>query len=153
MRLSAVGTREGWSDLDLGVEWTRWTGLPFVYAFWLWRAPAEEDDVRLEVIETFRASKSKGIARIDEIVRQFEAPASMSECDCRSYLSSVISYELNEETMEGLQLFFKKLREAKILDIPGSPLRTLASSTRAEPPAVESVRVRTASGNGTSLSG
>ena len=49
------GEREVW---DLGTEWVRWTGLPFVFALWVLR-PGVDHDAVLPVLHAARASGSE----------------------------------------------------------------------------------------------
>jgi chorismate dehydratase len=105
----------GWESVDLGTEWTRWTGLPFVYAFWLWRGgpgPAGLTD-------RFLAAKAAGTARIDEIAERAARPAGLDPVECRHYLHRVIRYDLGKPELEGLEEFFRRLRAAGL--VPAVP--------------------------------
>ncbi|MBI2191951.1 MAG: menaquinone biosynthesis protein [Planctomycetes bacterium] len=88
---------------DLGREWHEFTGLPFVYAFWLARSP--EADGR--VVEALQQAKARGLARLkniaDEEARRLGLPSEV----CREYLERRIGYDLGEEEMAGLHRFFE----------------------------------------------
>ena len=97
----------GWELLDLGTEWTRWTGLPFVYAFWIWRGgPAPGGLVR-----RFQEARDVGLARVDDIVAGVSLPEEgpFTSADCRDYLRRSIQYDLGPRQIEGLELFFSLL--------------------------------------------
>ncbi len=80
--------------LDLGEEWKRVTGLPFVFAVWALRAP----DVT--VAERLRAAAREGLARRGEMAR---APWELS------YLTESIRYELGERERAGLGEFARRI--------------------------------------------
>src|SRR5262249_7560218 len=56
-------------EWDLGEEWLRWTGLPFVFALWVGRRGVE-----LGRVETaLAAARDRGVAAISEIARRESA--------------------------------------------------------------------------------
>ena len=76
--------------LDLGEEWKRCTGLPFVYALWLLR-PGLADAAG--AAGELRALKRIGVARIPEIIRmQTEWDAAFAE----RYLTHHIRFDLGD---------------------------------------------------------
>ena len=88
---------------DMGAEWSRWTGLPFVFAMWIARPGA---DLR-GVDETLAAARDEGVTRLDEIAR-LEAPAlDIPEAECLSYLRDHLDYQLRDRQRRGLQLFYE----------------------------------------------
>lgn len=107
----AVDAQPEWSCVDLGTEWTRWTGLPFVYAFWVWHggpAPAG-------LVHKFTSAKKEGLARIDDIVREHCAIAGEDPIASRHYLHRTIQYDLNSLHVEGLLEYVRRLDALKIL--------------------------------------
>lgn len=120
---SALELREvpGWSVLDLGTEWTRWTGLPFVYAFWMCRR-----GVRSGVLEgRLREARDEGLSRLDDIVRDFgEAIEGFDAAARRLYLRQTIQYDFGELQQRGLQEFFSLLEKN---GLTGSPPRLVTS--------------------------
>jgi len=131
----SCGVFPGWRDIDLGSAWTRWTGRPFVYAFWALRrsAAARFDD---DIVDLFLRARVRGFAHIDDIVREFRRPSGMSETDCRHYLAHVIQYDLRDDKIAGWALFAAKLRASGLLDLP--PLELLPVSA-AIPPAARTL--------------
>ena len=68
---------------DLGEEWSRWTGLPFVFSVWVARPGV---DLR-GISKTLSAARDAGLNRLTEIARH-EAPLiGIPEVDCLAYLA------------------------------------------------------------------
>lgn len=119
---------DGWEEVDLGGEWTRWSGLPSVYAFWVCRTP---QGLPAGLVETFQQARDEGVARIDEIIASTELPDGVSASACRHYLSQVVHYDLRSDKREALELLFRKLREHGLLGGRDEPLRFLPSAVAA----------------------
>lgn len=88
--------------LDLGYEWSRWTGLPFVFAFW---AVAEGVEVPPRVQQAFVQAKALGRPEIPEIARREAERLGLDEIRCRYYLEHVIRHDFGPEELEGLTRF------------------------------------------------
>lgn len=101
----------GWQQIDLGNEWTRWTGLPFVYAFWVWRG---ESPLPQGLVERFQTAKEVGLSRIDDIVRDWAKPEGLEGFRCLAYLSRAIQYDLGSAQEEGVARFFELLDHANL---------------------------------------
>jgi chorismate dehydratase len=110
----------GWEVLDLGTEWTRWTGLPFVYAFWIWRGEA----VPPRLVERLEQAKRVGLARIDDIVSRLNPneAGSLSPSQCRDYLRRAIQYDFGPPQVEGLISFFSLLERNGLVSAAPRPL-------------------------------
>ncbi len=92
---------------DLGEEWGRATGLPFVFAAWLVRADVPEATARAAG-STLRAWRAAGEARVEEIVAaETRFPAEIS----RKYLTEFIRYGLGEEEKRAVRLFARLLKQ------------------------------------------
>ncbi len=94
--------------LDLGAEWTRWTGKPMVFA--VWAARPELDLPGLS--EMLQASVEFGRGRIEEIVRAEAPRRKIPEGLARTYLNDHIRFTLGEEEREGMALFLDLVRRA-----------------------------------------
>lgn len=88
--------------LDLGYEWSRWTGLPFVFAFWSVREGVE---VSGAVLDAFVRAKDLGRREISAIVPTEAARLGIDETRCRFYLESVIRHDLGPREIAGLERF------------------------------------------------
>jgi len=87
---------------DLGEEWSRWTGLPFVFSLWVARPGV---DLR-GVGKTLAAARDVGLTRLAEIARR-EAPLiGVPEADCLSYLRDHLEFRLGRRQRQGLERFF-----------------------------------------------
>jgi chorismate dehydratase len=112
----------GWAMSDLGTEWTRWTGLPFVYAFWVWRGGPPPRDM----VARFERAKAVGLARIDDLAAGARLPAGMDTAAARHYLHRVIQYDFDPPQVEGLLEFFRRAIAAGLVAGPVRRLEFLA---------------------------
>jgi len=87
--------------LDLGGEWYRHTGLPFVFAMW---SLAKENTNKKELSALLRSAKDSGLRNLSVIASQTPDPDF-----ARHYLSEWIRYDLGDEEKRGLNLFTKLL--------------------------------------------
>ena len=96
---------ERYQYFDLGEEWGKATGLPFVFAAWLVRADFAEPE---RLGELLRGWKTEGVARVEEIVAaERRYPAEVS----RRYLKEFIRFGLGEEEKRAVRLFARLLRK------------------------------------------
>jgi len=96
---------------DLAVEWKKFTGLPFVFAFWAGHAHKNLSLHRKD----FDESREFGLAHVDDIAAEYGLKLRMDPADVKVYLTENIDYSLDEENCRGLRLFFKLAREAGII--------------------------------------
>jgi chorismate dehydratase len=104
---------------DLGWEWRRFTGLPFVFALWAVRLAALGDIRRgLDLQEVFSNSRDHGTdpANIAAIARLWAPKLGVSEAEIQRYLSENIYYCLDEANFAGLELFYKYAAECGLID-------------------------------------
>jgi chorismate dehydratase len=90
--------------LDLGYEWSRWTGLPFVFAFWSVREGVEVPET---VLEAFARAKEAGRGDIASIVSVESERLGIDEARCRHYLENVIRHDFGPAEMAGLERFYE----------------------------------------------
>ena len=86
---------------DLGEEWTRDTGLPFVFALWATRRGAELGSIEREL----KLARDRGVARLPEIARREAPHLGLSEPVALDYLKNNLYYHLGREERRGLALF------------------------------------------------
>jgi chorismate dehydratase len=131
--------RSRYLTLDLAEEWIRYTGKPFVFAFWAVRQAALQDalcgDSRArpsaarsdahvpsqDLAAVFQQSRDHGLepASLDQISREWAPRLDLKEADVRSYLTENIYYHLDAPCLEGLQLFYRYA--AEIGALPAAP--------------------------------
>ncbi len=106
---------------DLAEEWRRHTGLPFAFAFWAIRAdsrawPGEVD---------FIAARREGIAHTEDIADMYSKSLGLPREELIYYLTENISYDMDEESLAGLRLYYEfaaerglieRVREVEFLD-------------------------------------
>jgi chorismate dehydratase len=98
---------------DLGAEWKRFTGLPFVFALWV-----GYEDARLgRFRKDFEASRDFGLAHVDDIAAEYAPRLNLDPRAVKVYLTENIDYSLDEENRKGLRLFYKMAREAGIIPV------------------------------------
>lgn len=104
-----LGSRDAYPHVyDLGTEWRRWTGLPFVFAVWAARRTGEPRAAIARVHAQILKSRDWGLANLEELARSASAATRVPEGECRSYFSG-LDYALTDRHLAGLTLFFRKL--------------------------------------------
>ncbi|HLZ43015.1 MAG TPA: menaquinone biosynthesis protein [Candidatus Sulfotelmatobacter sp.] len=112
--------RSRYRTLDLAEEWIRYTGKPFVFAFWAVREEALRDaDPALDLAGVFRDSRDHGLEKssLDQIAREWAPRVGLSETGVRSYLTENIYYRLDAGCLEGLRLFYQYAAEIGALPV------------------------------------
>jgi chorismate dehydratase len=86
---------------DLGDEWCRWTGLPFVFAVW-----AARDGIDAGMLgERLSAARDAGRANLAAIAAAEAAAHGLTVPQCLSYLRDNLHYDLGPQEREALDLF------------------------------------------------
>jgi chorismate dehydratase len=110
---------------DLAEEWQRMTGKPFVFAFWAVRAELATP----EIARAFQQSRDHGLrpASLDVIAREWAPRVGISEQAVRTYLTEAICYDLDTQSLAGLQQFLRYGRECGV--VPAlQPLRFISEA-------------------------
>jgi chorismate dehydratase len=116
---------EGLYVYDLAEQWRNWTGRPFVFAFWAVRRAALSGAAPdLDLAQVFRESRDHGLQHVSDIVAAWAPKLSLPAPVVRDYLTTNIDYTLDEENLQGLQLFYRYAAELQVLP-PAPPLRFL----------------------------
>jgi chorismate dehydratase len=103
----AIGSHRGSFQLvwDLGDEWCRWKGLPFVFAVWAARADVAADDLaRIEPL--LAAARNSGKANLAAIASAEAAAHGLTVPQCLSYLRDNLHYDLGPLEREALSAFY-----------------------------------------------
>ena len=114
--------RSRYLTFDLAEEWIRFTGKPFVFAFWAVRSAAlTELRPGLDLARVFQDSRDHGLEpqNLDRIVRQWAPKLRLSELDVRTYLTFNIYYHLSQDCLQGLELFYRYAAQCQSL--PSAP--------------------------------
>jgi len=130
--------RSRYLTLDLAEEWIRYTGKPFVFAFWAVRQQALQEDILCgdsplsasrsdapgpaqNLATVFQQSRDHGLeaSSLAQIVREWAPRLGLAEKDVYSYLTENIYYYLDRSCLEGLQLFYRYAAETGAL--PAAP--------------------------------
>lgn len=92
---------EGLHVADLGEEWYRWTGLPFVWALWLGR----KENITPTLVEVLLTACRWGLAHVEQVVHQEAVQMGLPEDLVRHYLCEVMQYQMTPAHEQALQRF------------------------------------------------
>lgn len=95
---------------DLGEEWCRWTGLPFVFAMWISGTTGiadtasfhDEDDT---VAQLLQDSRDRGLASVRQIANREAAKYHLTSDDCLRYFTQQLHFKLGPAERAGLERF------------------------------------------------
>ncbi|MGA6981099.1 MAG: menaquinone biosynthesis protein [Candidatus Sulfotelmatobacter sp.] len=123
--------RSRYVTLDLAEEWIRYTGKPFVFAFWAVRSDVAEQAASQDLAGLFQQSRDHGLeaASLDVISRQWAPRLGISQDSVRAYLTQNIHYRLDAACLDGLLLFYGYAAEIGALS--SSPEINFLNSPRA----------------------
>jgi chorismate dehydratase len=101
---------------DLAEEWVRFTGKPFVFAFWAVRDAAVKEQ-NLDLAAIFQRSRDHGLQpeNLAQIAEQWAGKLPLSEPEIIEYLTLNIHYYLDEACLDGLSLFYRYAHERGFL--------------------------------------
>ncbi len=103
--------QEGLLVYDLAGEWNRFTGLPFVFAFWGVRAGFDLGESAC----VFYKSREAGLRSIPEICSTYGDRLEIPASQIKSYLLENLDYSLDEQNRRGLECFFSYASELGII--------------------------------------
>jgi chorismate dehydratase len=112
--------RSRYFTLDLAEEWIRYTGKPFVFAFWAVRQESlREAPQSPDLAAVFQQSRDHGLepSSLDTIAREWAPRLGLKENDVRFYLTENIYYQLDGPCLEGLRLFYRYAAEVGALPV------------------------------------
>ncbi|HVO59475.1 MAG TPA: menaquinone biosynthesis protein [Terriglobales bacterium] len=109
--------RNRFLTIDLAEEWIRFTGKPFVFAFWAVREAALEQAGKSDLAAIFRQSRDHGLKpnSIQTIAASWGPRLGLTNADVKQYLTEHIEYHLDSETIDGLHLFYRYASECGAL--------------------------------------
>lgn len=102
---------------DLGSLWHDWTGLPFVFALWFCTrtAAAEHRQEMKELAGQLLAAKEYASRNLERIAAQADEASWMGRDRLIAYWRDNISYNLGQEELDGLRLFYAYAAELGLL--------------------------------------
>jgi chorismate dehydratase len=92
---------------DLGLEWKKWTGLPFVFAVWVAQRTANTQEA-LAVHGSLIESRNWGLKHLDVLAQQAHENTGVPLVACHEYLSG-LDYGLSYPHLGGLTEFYRRL--------------------------------------------
>lgn len=96
---------------DVAHQWREMTGHSCVLAIWAGR----RDAITPEVVADFQASKRYGLERLREISEGASIKLDLPPRALERYLSQNIKYDLGDENLAGLRLYFEKAAAAHLI--------------------------------------
>lgn len=105
---------------DLAREWHRFTGLPFVFAFWAVREEVAEGSLT----SLFQQTLEEGLAAVPFISEWYSSRLPLSALEIRKYLTRNLEYRLDNRCLEGLGRFYELACQCGILQAQ-APVRFL----------------------------
>lgn len=112
---------ENW---DLGLEWYRETGLPFVFAMWVGRH-SKASPVLAERLERAR---DEGVQRIENLSQQHASKYALSIAECMEYLSVNLRFTMHEDEIQGLRTFYRMAAELSLTSHSAQPIWKIIST-------------------------
>ena len=108
---------------DVAQQWHEMTGKPCVLAVWA----GKRDAITPELVADFQASKEYGVQRMRDIAEAASVKLDLPTAALERYLSENIDFNLGEENLAGLRLYFEKAAQLGLT--PGNkPLEFAAAS-------------------------
>ncbi len=104
LKLAAAGTYP--HRYDLGEEWKRWTGQPFVFAVWAAQRAAHTGFVK-PAHEALLASRAWGLEHLDDLAEEAARTTQLPMTACREYLSG-LDYAFTERHRSALSDFLRR---------------------------------------------
>ena len=105
----------GLLKIDLGAEWVKLTGLPFVWAFWAGRpgvlSPA--------AVEALFAAKDGGVAASDQVAAAYCVPEHTALG--QAYLRENIQYTLGDHEVAGVRRYYQLAEKHGVVDAIRAP--------------------------------
>lgn len=89
------------TEWDLGSEWCRWSGLPFVFAMWVARAGVDTADLE----QRLQATRDVGLSRLTQIAERSAPEFRLTPAACLSYLRDNLYFFLGPDERRGLERF------------------------------------------------
>src|SRR5581483_3770776 len=99
---------------DMAAEWRKHTGLPFVFAFWAVRKDALSKFAEID----FAAAKQEGLDHKQQLAEEQSQSLNRPIEALLAYLTDNINFDLDEENLKGLQLYYQLAAECGLISHP-----------------------------------
>ena len=110
LKLAAAGTYQ--HRYDLGEEWKRWTTLPFVFAVWASRRGVGFSQAHKALL----ASRTWGLAHLDELAAEASRKTGVSRAVCREYLGG-LDYAFTDRHRTALTDFLRRVGVPQFIQV------------------------------------
>jgi chorismate dehydratase len=94
---------------DLATLWHAYTGFGFVFAMWMAAVGAAE---KVRTID-FRGARDEGLSHLIDIAARHQEQTLTAD-EIRDYLTRNIAFEMDEDMMKGLELYFELARKHQL---------------------------------------
>lgn len=124
--------RSQYVTYDLAEEWIRFTGKPFVFAFWAVRQNAlPEADPSLHLPAIFQQSRDHGLLpeNVERLASEWGPRLGLAPASVKSYLTENIYYQLDPACLQGMQLYYRYASQCGAL--PPAPSLEFLHTARA----------------------
>ena len=88
---------------DLGEEWIKWTGLPFVFAMWVVRSDFDGPQIEKALCD----ARDLGVNSLEQIARRESSQLQLKEEAAIDYLYNNLHFKLGAAERHGLKLFYE----------------------------------------------
>src|SRR6267142_6944046 len=103
--------RDKFRVFDLATLWHEFTGLGFVFAMWMAGASQAERILAIDL----KAVRDEGLANLKDIAER-NADQTLSAEEIRDYLTRNIAFQMDEDMMKGLQVYFELALKHGLID-------------------------------------
>ena len=100
---------------DLGEEWKRWTGQPFVFAVWAAQRVASPAAVQ-RAHQALLDSRSWGLEHLDELAAEAATTTKLAVEKCREYLSG-LDYAFTDRHRSALSDFLRRVGAPQYIQV------------------------------------
>jgi chorismate dehydratase len=97
---------------DLATLWRHSTNTGFVFAMWMVRA-GRNDAIKLV---NFAGARDEGLDNLEDIISRGEREVGLSRAEIREYLTTNITFGLDESLAQGLSLYFELARKHGLIE-------------------------------------
>jgi chorismate dehydratase len=112
---------------DLGEEWLRFSGLPFVFAVWAVRRNVNLRGFDQRLLEM----KHEGSRHLRAIAKKASRQLALPETTCYDYLRNNVRHDLSDEEIRGMKLYYKLLVKHNLCP-PGAKIRFYQGTRRSK---------------------